>query len=444
MRTWLSKGLVVFGLVAGVASCGGGATSSPTAAPQAAFTAPQRAAAPAIDGASLFAWAEVNYPQFFSGPSQDGVFDVYTYRAYPATGNYIGISDGRVYVYGPVSGGAILFVGRQLNFSCAVQPSDCDPSRPLSSLQAKWESFALGSNTYSFTFLSSTTPFGTATSNFEYFMADRNMPVSPLTQSNGMAQSYYKSSEPFVGGSSVPSRFTNCSGVQSAPSTAYPYFTIVLDDTGSMARNCGNAPITIQYLGDAIYYHAVDTTGRPYATRQMTDIATVDLSGQNILAFLKSQQGAPGLSQISPSSAVFPPGSMLGQVSGLRPYAYMTVRDVSYSWSEPITPIQASGQPPGGTSATSLEQAFPWKPITSSSTIDVSAGQIHTLNGRRVWTQTSPANTNVDSPRQSLVELNGLVYRAEYYVPATTTERLFTFYNSIAKQAILAAGLTWQ
>ncbi|WP_173135117.1 glycosyl hydrolase 53 family protein [Pseudaquabacterium terrae] len=70
-------------------------------------------------------WAEQTYPQYFSGPFADGVYDIYTYRYYPAMGNYIGIAGAKVYVLGPVSGGQILYVGTLGEFRCRIAPGDC-------------------------------------------------------------------------------------------------------------------------------------------------------------------------------------------------------------------------------------------------------------------------------------------------------------------------------
>jgi hypothetical protein len=78
-----------------------------------------------LDNATLWNWAEATYPGFFSGSSQDGTYDIYAYRYYPAHGNYIGIADTKVYILGPVSGGQIVYVGTLGELRCRVTPGDC-------------------------------------------------------------------------------------------------------------------------------------------------------------------------------------------------------------------------------------------------------------------------------------------------------------------------------
>lgn len=75
----------------------------------------------------MLAWAQMAYPQFFAGPQQDGNYEIYSYRYYPTTGNYIGVSGTSVYVLGPVSGSQILHVGTFDDFACRIYPSDCVP-----------------------------------------------------------------------------------------------------------------------------------------------------------------------------------------------------------------------------------------------------------------------------------------------------------------------------
>lgn len=58
-----------------------------------------RAAAGISDTDRVFNWAEAVYPQLFPKPSVAGFFSPYTYRYYPATGNYIGVAGGRVYLH---------------------------------------------------------------------------------------------------------------------------------------------------------------------------------------------------------------------------------------------------------------------------------------------------------------------------------------------------------
>jgi len=56
----------------------------------------------------LFDWAEKTYPNYFS-PAKQKSFEQsgYTLRYYPSSNNYVGIKNGRVYVYGDVFGGLV-------------------------------------------------------------------------------------------------------------------------------------------------------------------------------------------------------------------------------------------------------------------------------------------------------------------------------------------------
>ena len=63
-------------------------------------------------GAEVLDWAEQRYPQWFPGPVPDRAAAPYEiYRHYPATGNYLGVASGRVYLLGPLSGGWLSQVG---------------------------------------------------------------------------------------------------------------------------------------------------------------------------------------------------------------------------------------------------------------------------------------------------------------------------------------------
>jgi arabinogalactan endo-1,4-beta-galactosidase len=95
----------------------------PTAAHGRVAPRPVRAAA--LDQGALFAWAQQTYPQFFAGATQDGVYDVYTYRYFADTRSYIGIAGSNVYVLGPVSGGQIMYVGTLDEFACRIAPGSC-------------------------------------------------------------------------------------------------------------------------------------------------------------------------------------------------------------------------------------------------------------------------------------------------------------------------------
>jgi parallel beta-helix repeat protein len=110
-----------------VAGCGGGRQESPAAAEsfQPAVRAALNASTP--DATQLMDWAETHYPQFFPSHQADQIGYGYTYRYYPATGNYLGVSGTDVAVLGPLSGGNILKVGTLADFACDVDPAGCLP-----------------------------------------------------------------------------------------------------------------------------------------------------------------------------------------------------------------------------------------------------------------------------------------------------------------------------
>jgi len=56
----------------------------------------------------LFDWAEQTYPHYFS-PAQQKSFEQsgYTLRYYLGSNNYVGIKEGRVYVYGDAFSGLV-------------------------------------------------------------------------------------------------------------------------------------------------------------------------------------------------------------------------------------------------------------------------------------------------------------------------------------------------
>lgn len=138
-------GLMLSGLL--LAACGGGdsaptdlheqhaqaapaAAKSPAAKPaakQRASKAPQRMVA-TLTPAELFEWAAAHYPALFNGASITGFAPVngygnVQYSYWPATQNYLGISDGQLYFYGRDSGLQIQLVGSMTSLACVVY--DC-------------------------------------------------------------------------------------------------------------------------------------------------------------------------------------------------------------------------------------------------------------------------------------------------------------------------------
>jgi hypothetical protein len=100
-----------------------------------AVLAPARSAAAPLAAASLTAsqlmdWAEATFPQLFPASGKaDGVLTPYTYRYYPATGNYIGVTASEaspgVYLYGNIARWQIVRVGAMNDYLCNVTPSAC-------------------------------------------------------------------------------------------------------------------------------------------------------------------------------------------------------------------------------------------------------------------------------------------------------------------------------
>ena len=68
----------------------------------------------------LMDWAERNFSAYFPGHKGDLQSAPYTYRFYPETGNYVGISGAAIYILGPVSGGPLAFVGTLNDYATAV------------------------------------------------------------------------------------------------------------------------------------------------------------------------------------------------------------------------------------------------------------------------------------------------------------------------------------
>ncbi len=65
-------------------------------------------------------YAETQYATWFPGSQSNRSSGLLTYRYYPTTGNYIGVSGGRLYVYGPVSGNQVVDVGAVTAFASAA------------------------------------------------------------------------------------------------------------------------------------------------------------------------------------------------------------------------------------------------------------------------------------------------------------------------------------
>ncbi|MES3003392.1 MAG: hypothetical protein V4787_22045 [Pseudomonadota bacterium] len=132
-REWAAR-VAVCGAVAVLAACGGGGSPMEVAAvPAPARAAQQPLADPALPTADqAMDWAESHFPGLFPAAGKTpGSFGPYTYRFYPNTGNYLGISAGSsdvaVYLFGPVSGNAAAPVrlAALADYTCSILPANC-------------------------------------------------------------------------------------------------------------------------------------------------------------------------------------------------------------------------------------------------------------------------------------------------------------------------------
>lgn len=155
IRHWLLAGVTALVL----AACGGGAdrTPEPSVAAQAAEVLRTAAAAPAparrhvlaaagsgsvdpTDAANqLMDYAQTYYPDFFPGHPVTASALGYTYRYYEATGIYLGVRDGQVYVLGGSFGTEVQAVGALTQF---ITPAPRVLSTLCSAAGAVFDSFA--------------------------------------------------------------------------------------------------------------------------------------------------------------------------------------------------------------------------------------------------------------------------------------------------------------
>lgn len=86
----------------------------------------QAAAVLSVSPTELFDWAEATYPEHFPGRQTDQTLAPYVFRFYPTTGNYVGLSGQSIVILGPISGGAVVEVGKLADFACLVRPALCN------------------------------------------------------------------------------------------------------------------------------------------------------------------------------------------------------------------------------------------------------------------------------------------------------------------------------
>lgn len=77
------------------------------------------------DANALFTWAEKTYGSFFPGQPANETFPPYVYRRYD-NGNYLAITDEKLYLLGPLTAGVLQPLGSITQFSCFVYPGECD------------------------------------------------------------------------------------------------------------------------------------------------------------------------------------------------------------------------------------------------------------------------------------------------------------------------------
>jgi hypothetical protein len=137
VRAWVVR-LAAIALMSAVASCGGGSGPEPAQAitAQSARLQPAAAAASsALTPDQLMDWAESHYPELFpaAGKTQDYLAP-YSYRHYPGTDNYLGVSIGStdvaIYLYGPVAKWRITRYAALADYTCTVLPQNCASFSP--------------------------------------------------------------------------------------------------------------------------------------------------------------------------------------------------------------------------------------------------------------------------------------------------------------------------
>lgn len=139
LPAFLAPSLLALALTVQLAGCGGGQADDATQRAVVADDTRRHAlAAGDLSASALFAYAERAYADLFPSGSATQTLPPYTYRYYPATGNYLGLADGSVYVLGPVSGGSILRVGAVADFACVAQGTDCTAAPQASRIASSY------------------------------------------------------------------------------------------------------------------------------------------------------------------------------------------------------------------------------------------------------------------------------------------------------------------
>jgi hypothetical protein len=101
------------------------ASSTPPPAGSASQPKPQVRASYNVAPDDFFNWAQASYSYFFGGAYTENSaylsgYGTFLYRYYFDTGNFLGILDGYVYVYGPITGWYVTPVGTLSDYACDV------------------------------------------------------------------------------------------------------------------------------------------------------------------------------------------------------------------------------------------------------------------------------------------------------------------------------------
>ena len=90
------------------------------------------AAAPQVPTATeLMDWAQAHLAEHFPGTQPDRAGEGFVFRGPYASGNFLGVADGTVYVMGPVTGGQLMPVGTLADMACTIKPASCQSSDAL-------------------------------------------------------------------------------------------------------------------------------------------------------------------------------------------------------------------------------------------------------------------------------------------------------------------------
>ena len=94
-----------------------------------------RGSTPVPDSSTFMDWAERFYPAYFPGHQISISSPPYVYRYYAETSNYLGLVGSDIYVFGPATGGQLVYVGTLADYASAVN-SNYASTKPATSDEA--------------------------------------------------------------------------------------------------------------------------------------------------------------------------------------------------------------------------------------------------------------------------------------------------------------------